>query len=293
MTFIASCARSTETPGFSLAITWKKYPPPLSCVGMRNGTSAGRGTHTCNCPNGNALASSGSTPMIVYGRPSSVMDWPTTKSSFPLKWRFRKRRLMSATCSPPGRSSSAEKLRPGFGACPSAGSISADAKSAPSCSGSPLPVSVNAPKVARAMWLNTSWRSRTSRKRGYEKPTRVKALAKTQHLPCQAWYEVDPVVVPPTTSKVEHQRVLDKVWRRAGQRLSEADSVYLVGYSWPQADQFFHQLYAVGSVGTQLLKRFCVVNHDQPVHERIRNELLGQQAADRFETLSKPEHRFD
>ena len=143
------------------------------------------------------------------------------------------------------------------------------------------------------MWLNTSWRSRTSRKRGYEKPTRVKALAKTQHLPCQAWYEVDPVVVPPTTSKVEHQRVLDKVWRRAGQRLSEADSVYLVGYSWPQADQFFHQLYAVGSVGTQLLKRFCVVNHDQPVHERIRNELLGQQAADRFETLSKPEHRFD
>ena len=48
MTFIASRACSSDTPGRSRAIAWKKKPPLFSCDGTRNGTSAGRGTQISN-----------------------------------------------------------------------------------------------------------------------------------------------------------------------------------------------------------------------------------------------------
>jgi len=108
-------------------------------------------------------------------------------------------------------------------------------------------------------------------------------LSANEHLNCRANYQIEPVVVPPTTSKVGYHKQLEPVWRRAAKRLADADSIYVIGYSWPYGDQFFHQLFAIGSIGPQLLKRFAVINIDPAVRDRFKSELLGQQAVDRFE----------
>lgn len=52
----------------------------------------------------------------------------------------------------------------------------------------------------------------------------------------------------------------------------------LMGYSWPKTDQFFHQLFALGSIGTTILRRFRVLDPDPAVAVRFRDELLGEQA---------------
>src|SRR5262245_30803996 len=90
----------------------------------------------------------------------------------------------------------------------------------------------------------------------------------------------DPVIIPPTGYKMDAQRSLQRVWRRAARRLAEADSIFVMSYSWPATDHFFHQLYALGSVGTSILSRFWVCDPDEKVRSRFRESLLGQQALD-------------
>ena len=102
----------------------------------------------------------------------------------------------------------------------------------------------------------------------------------------------DPVLVPPTANKVGFHKLLEPVWRRAAQRLREADNIFVLGYSWPNSDQFFRELYALGTVGTHVLRKFWVLNPDPTVKDRIRSELLGQQATDRFGGHDCPDPAF-
>jgi hypothetical protein len=118
-------------------------------------------------------------------------------------------------------------------------------------------------------------------------------LPRTNHFNCRAGCGPDPVVIPPTANKLGFQAQLQPVWARAASRLAAADSIYVIGYSWPAADQFFNQLFALGSVSSQLLTRFCVVNPRQDVRVRFRDELLGQQASDRFLSLEQSGGNFN
>jgi hypothetical protein len=92
----------------------------------------------------------------------------------------------------------------------------------------------------------------------------------------------DPVIVPPTAYKMDSHRSLQAVWREAAQALRAAEEVFVLGYSWPQSDQFFQQLFSLGSIGPTILSRFWVCNPDPQVRERFREALLGQQALDCF-----------
>lgn len=106
----------------------------------------------------------------------------------------------------------------------------------------------------------------------------------------------EPVIIPPTGYKMDAQRALQGVWRRAAARLAQANSVFVMGYSWPPTDHFFHQLYAIGSVGVSILSRFWVCDPDESVRDRFRAQLLGQQALDCFgpsPTGRLPPYRFD
>jgi hypothetical protein len=38
------------------------------------------------------------------------------------------------------------------------------------------------------------------------------------------------------------------VWRTAAQHLSEAEHIFIIGYSLPETDQFFRYLYGLGTV---------------------------------------------
>lgn len=51
---------------------------------------------------------------------------------------------------------------------------------------------------------------------------------------------------------------LQSVWARAAKELSEALEIYVVGYSYPRSDAFFRYLYALGTVGGPVLRKFWV-----------------------------------
>lgn len=94
-----------------------------------------------------------------------------------------------------------------------------------------------------------------------------------------------PFVVPPTWNKAAHYSQIQPVWRLAAERLSQAQHIYVIGYSLPESDHFFRHLYGLGTLGPTRLKRFCVVNPEPsggPTEQRFR-ELLGPSAASRFE----------
>jgi hypothetical protein len=91
----------------------------------------------------------------------------------------------------------------------------------------------------------------------------------------------EPVLVPPTWNKADSHRALEKVCL-AAHELSDAENIFVIGYSMPETDSFFRHLYALGTVGGTMLRRFWVFNPNRSVERRF-HELLGPGAEDRFE----------
>jgi hypothetical protein len=100
---------------------------------------------------------------------------------------------------------------------------------------------------------------------------------------CGGAYMKNPAIVPPTWDKSQYRKNVASVWARAAQELSQAENIYVIGFSLPPTDSFFKYLYALGSVGTSILKRFWVFDIDDSgkVEGRFR-ELLGPGASQRF-----------
>ena len=93
------------------------------------------------------------------------------------------------------------------------------------------------------------------------------------------------MIVPPTWSKGEYHSQLTKVWSRAAAELSDAENIFVSGYSLTETDSFFRYLFALGSVGSARIKRFWVFDTDQG----------GGKVEQRFRTLRGPgiaENRF-
>lgn len=106
-------------------------------------------------------------------------------------------------------------------------------------------------------------------------------LAEFRH--CDQPCVPDAVIVPPTWNKAQYQEVAS-VWEHAAYHLSEAENIFVIGYSLPRTDQFFRYLYAVGSIGDARIKRFWVIDPAESVGERF-HELLGPTARGRFRHL--------
>lgn len=90
----------------------------------------------------------------------------------------------------------------------------------------------------------------------------------------------DPVIVPPVWNKSNYHTPINAIWREAAATLSRASHIYCLGYSLPQTDGFFKQLFALGTVGDRPLQQFRVFDRehkDNPggVHSRYRN-MLGR-----------------
>lgn len=97
----------------------------------------------------------------------------------------------------------------------------------------------------------------------------------------------EPVIIPPTWNKTEYHQILETVWRRAAKELSEAENVFVLGYSLPESDLFFRYLFALGCAGPTRIKRFWVFNPDQAVKDRFER-LLGTGVKGRFRFESVP-----
>lgn len=96
--------------------------------------------------------------------------------------------------------------------------------------------------------------------------------------------ENEPVIVPPSWNKADYHSALSDVWAAAAKHLSEAEQIFIMGYSLPETDSFFRHLYALGSVGSSPLRRIAVFNPDTSGATKSRFEaLLGPAAKARYE----------
>lgn len=94
----------------------------------------------------------------------------------------------------------------------------------------------------------------------------------------------EPVIVPPSWNKADYHLALTDVWAAAAKHLSEAEQIFVIGYSLPETDSFFRHLYALGSVGVSPLRRFAVYNPDSTGSTDARFQaLLGPGAKARYE----------
>lgn len=100
--------------------------------------------------------------------------------------------------------------------------------------------------------------------------------------------EAEPVIVPPSWNKADYHAALSDVWASAAKHLSEAEHIYVIGYSLPETDSFFRHLYALGSVGSTPLRKIAVFNPDSTGATNMRFQaLLGPGAKARYEYHTK------
>ena len=103
---------------------------------------------------------------------------------------------------------------------------------------------------------------------------------------CNTPRSKDPVIVPPTWNKTQYHHEIAAVWQNAARHLSEAENIFVIGYSLPETDQFFRYLFALGTMGDTLIKKFWVFDPEQTnkVEERY-NQLLGQMSRNKFQCV--------
>jgi hypothetical protein len=103
---------------------------------------------------------------------------------------------------------------------------------------------------------------------------------------CNMARSSDPVIVPPTWNKTQHHHEISAVWQNAARHLSEAENIFVIGYSLPDTDQFFRYLFALGTIGDALIKRFWVFDPDQTgtIQNRYA-QLLGQTSLKKFQCI--------
>jgi NAD-dependent SIR2 family protein deacetylase len=106
---------------------------------------------------------------------------------------------------------------------------------------------------------------------------------------CNQEVEPEPIIIPPTWNKTEHHQHLSKVWSRAASELSEAEKIFVSGYSLPESDYFFRFLFALGSAGQTRIKSFYVFDPDEAVADRFKT-LISQDTKKKFR---HPKIRFE
>ena len=95
--------------------------------------------------------------------------------------------------------------------------------------------------------------------------------------------EPEPLIIPPTWNKTEanYNIGIRKVWNQAAKELSEAENIFIIGYSLPETDYFFKYLFALGTEGKNIIKKMWVFNPDLEVEKKFKN-LLGIGVIKRF-----------
>lgn len=89
-----------------------------------------------------------------------------------------------------------------------------------------------------------------------------------------------PFIVPPVWNKSYYHSNISAIWKEAAVALSKASHIYSLGYSLPETDGFFKQLFALGTVGNLPLQSFGVFDieeADRPNGVKSRFEsILGR-----------------
>jgi hypothetical protein len=103
---------------------------------------------------------------------------------------------------------------------------------------------------------------------------------------CRGALSIEPLLVPPTWNKTEYHGQLSRVWKDAAQELSEAENIFVIGYSLPESDLFFKYLFALGTIGDVELRRLWVVNPDEAL--KARYDAIVGPGIESYEFLPEP-----
>lgn len=103
---------------------------------------------------------------------------------------------------------------------------------------------------------------------------------------CSGTIVTQPFLIPPTWNKTGFRNRLETVWQAAAEELRDAENIIVCGFSFPQTDEFFRYLYALGSIGDASLRNFWVFDIDEEVGNRFK-QLLGSSVSKRFQFFPK------
>ncbi len=78
----------------------------------------------------------------------------------------------------------------------------------------------------------------------------------------------NPLIIPPTLNKFKYQEQLKNIWAKAASVLSEAELIFIVGYSMPETDVFFKYLYSLGIDSPKYLNKLVVINPDSNLQSK-------------------------
>jgi len=103
----------------------------------------------------------------------------------------------------------------------------------------------------------------------------------------------DVALIPPSWNKTQDQGTFGNIWRHAGEELSSADSIVIIGYSAPRSDAFFSDLLALGlASASKSLRRIVLVDTNPSAAARFTDEILGTDTTAIFTQLEMAFERW-
>lgn len=98
-----------------------------------------------------------------------------------------------------------------------------------------------------------------------------------------------PFIVPPTWNKTKYRDLLRTIWQRAAKEISEAENIFISGFSLNDSDLFFRDFFAVGSISGTLIKKIWVYDPDEGGYAEARYEkLIGVGIRSRYRFIKIP-----
>jgi NAD-dependent SIR2 family protein deacetylase len=77
------------------------------------------------------------------------------------------------------------------------------------------------------------------------------------------------LIVPPTWNKGTEEEFIHNVWKAALKELMEAGRIFIIGYSFPETDQFFKYMLGLALAYNNDLSEIYIVNPDESVWTRF------------------------
>ncbi len=79
------------------------------------------------------------------------------------------------------------------------------------------------------------------------------------------------LIVPPTWNKGTEEEFIRYVWQAALRELITAGRIFIIGYSFPETDQFFKYMLGLALAHNNDLSEIYIVNPDEKVWERFES----------------------
>lgn len=95
-----------------------------------------------------------------------------------------------------------------------------------------------------------------------------------------------PLIIPPTLNKFKHQEQLSSIWQKAAEVLSDAELIFIIGYSMPETDVFFKYLYSLGIDSPVYLNKVVVINPNGNLNSAYQSLMSNLKEPKKFQFIT-------